>query len=95
MAFETYVRVSSGSTDPIDINRQVADIAGYIGSYIVDLDEEPDFSFDILVGFQSETEDGLNEAVQHLIGLVGDGNVREFRNRDEVIPTIGGPGQLP
>jgi hypothetical protein len=92
MAFETYLRVRSGETDPIDINRQVADIVGYIGSYIVDLDEEPDFSFDILVGFQARAEEDLDEAVNQVRGLVGHDNVKEFRNRGEVPPSIGVPG---
>lgn len=92
MAFETYLRVRSGETDPIDINRQVADIVGYIGSYIVDLDEEPDFSFDVLVGFQARTEEDLDAAVTQVKDLVGGENVREFRNRGEVPPSIGVPG---
>jgi len=92
MAFETYLRVRSGETDPIDINRQVADIGGYIGSYVVDLDEGPDFSFDVLVGFQARTEEELDAAVAQVRALAGDGNVMEFRNRDQVIQTIGGPG---
>lgn len=89
MAFETYLRVRSGDTDPIDINRQVANIVGYIGSYIVDLDEEPDFWFDVLVGFQAQTEEELDAAVAQVRELVGDSNVREFRNRDQVTQTIG------
>jgi hypothetical protein len=95
MAFESYLRVRTGETDPIDINRQVADIGGYIGSFIVDLDEEPDFWFDVLVGFQARTEEDLDAAVSQVRGLVGDENVTEFRNRSDVPPSIGGPGQLP
>jgi hypothetical protein len=94
MALESYLRVRTGETDPIDIQRQLADLGGYIGSYVVELDEEADFSFDILVGFQAKTEDDLAAAVTQVKDLVGEENVREFRNRKEVPPSIGAPGQL-
>jgi hypothetical protein len=92
MAFESYLRVRTGETDPIDIQRTLADLTGYIGSFVVDLDEEADFSFDIVVGFQARTEEDLDAAVSQMKGLVGEENVREFRNRGAVPPSIGVPG---
>jgi len=93
MAFESYLRVSSGDTDPIEVQRQLADYAGYIGSFVVDLDEGAEFTFDLMVGFQANTEDELAEAVGRVQDLVGGENVREFRNRSEVPPSIGVPGK--
>lgn len=93
MAAESYVRVRvAESDDAISVQRALSDIAGYIGSFIVELESnDADFPFDIIVGFNGETSDDVDAAVAEAGSTQGVVAVRDFRNRSQVPPSIGGP----
>jgi hypothetical protein len=96
MAVETYLRLRiHEGDDPIDLQRQISDFAGYIGSYVVEVEAvDGDFEpFDIIAGFNGRNSADVDDAVAQVAEVVD--VVFEFRNRNDVPPSIGGPGHSP